>query len=157
VSEPAVRVAGLRATVDPGGEVTVLGGAVRLTPAGLERLLPPGAPVRVAGITRGRVLLRGHWNGLPVAAEVLPEGTPEGRLRLRLTAVKAGVLPLPPDLVAGALLGQVPAAPGLHRVGNTLEIDLAAAARPLRLALPVLARVAVGEGWVEGGFAQSAA
>jgi hypothetical protein len=156
MAEPAVTISGLSGVTTAAG-FQVEAGALRVSPEGLRRLAPPGVPLTLDGLAEGRLRVRGSWNGLAFPAEVLVEGTSEGRLRFRLIAVRAGLLPLPVDLVAGVALGRLPEAPGVRRVGNAVEVDLAEILEPHGIALPPIRRVAVDGDGVEIRFGRGEA
>lgn len=156
---PAIRLTGLRATLDAEAaahkqlKLRVEAGVLYLSPAGVAGLLPPHVPLTLDGLRGGRLQLRLTWRGVAVQAEVLPEGTSAGNLRLRVTGLRAGLLPLPSDAV-GLLLSIVGKLPkGIYAVDNrTFEIHLGQLAGRIGLELPPLKRVTVNDQGAELDF-----
>lgn len=148
---PAIQISELQATLDPEAaaqkqvRLRVHGGVLRLSPAGIAGLLPPHVPMELTGIREGRLLLRMEVRGIPVNAEVLPEGTGAGNLRLHFTSLKvAAFLPLPADTILGFLLPMLQSRlpRGIYVVeGRVLEINPGQLGEKIGLELPSLRRV----------------
>jgi hypothetical protein len=166
MANAAAQVTGLNATVDLDAalekrlQLSIGSGSLRLTKEALQRLLPPTAAVelRLEGITSGRVQIRATWQGIPFIGDILPEATPEGRLRFQMTGARAVFVPVPASAVAPVVIKnlvyeKIKNAPGIYLVGDKiLEVDLTELLAPLGITLARLTRVGVGQGWVELQF-----
>ena len=154
----------LRATVDMAAlaerqvRLHVEGGLLRLTQAGLTKLLPPGFPLSVRGISQGRILLNGRFEVLGIMvgadAEVVPTTTSQGRLRLEVVSVRAGgFLTVPKPVVIWAIRSKLPNRPGIRiDEADRLEIDAAVVLQPLGVTFPPLRAVHAADGVLEVEF-----
>lgn len=124
---------------------------LRLSRAAVEALLPPGTPVkRVERLGGGAILLAVETRGLRATVEVRPGASREGRLRLEVVSVKAGIFPIPAMVWTAALRSAVPRRPGLLLTAeNRIEVDLRVILRRRGVEIAPFRAVRVGEDVLE--------
>jgi len=162
VDPPAVRITGIRGSVDEGGlpkgplklnlqELTV--GAVDLA---LQRVIPANAPVKTARFTPAGLRVEIELSLTTVRADVHLFATGQGMLGVEIVSVATDLLGVPTSLVAAAIREWLPPQPWLHqRPGTRWDVDLQALARMARLEIPPLAAVRGAAGSIELDFSRT--
>jgi hypothetical protein len=149
-----VQIEAVRAVIDaaalaerrPSGEL--IAAVVRIDEAGLATLLR-ARDLELERIEGGRIGVRGQFGPISGAAQLVPAVGPGGTLRIRVTSVRAGFLPLPGFVVEGALRQLTEGKPGTTLLAdNVIEVDLARAAREAGVAVVLPPLRTVG---AEGG------